>query len=285
MKYGHFNIAELKFEFVEWESGPGSETVILLHGFPQPATAWRNVAEIMQSNGFRVIALFQRGYSRDAIPRKIRHYSLSYTCDDLRGLIDHLNVEAVHLVGHDWGGAVAWTFASRHPGMVRTLTVASMPHPGALFRAIFTTLQPIKSWYIAIFQIPGLIELGVHVLGKQFIYRWLERTGLARDTARDYIDQLLSINGALTGAMNWYRALPFNIRTVRQMKEIRNSTVFVWSNKDVAVDGTHAKMSASFVSGPYRYIEFDGISHWIPEESPNEFAQVIIEHARSTSKR
>jgi len=98
----------LTFEYLEWEAPPGAETVILLHGFPQPVEAWSGVADILSTQGYRVVAPRQRGYSPDATPDRIRLYSLEHLVADISSLVAHLEVKHVHLVGHDWGGCVSW---------------------------------------------------------------------------------------------------------------------------------------------------------------------------------
>src|SRR5262249_17681240 len=132
--------------------------VVLLHGFPQPATVWAEVAESLAAAGFRVIAPYLRGYCDGAVPPRARDYSLDRAASDVLALIRHCGLERVHLAGQDWGGAVAWMFGSSYRDFLSSLTVVSMLHPKALPRALATTLQAFKSWYIGLFVLPSVAE-------------------------------------------------------------------------------------------------------------------------------
>jgi pimeloyl-ACP methyl ester carboxylesterase len=275
----------LVFEYLEWTAAPEAEVVVLLHGFPQPATVWTEVAEKINAQGFCVVAPYLRGYSEGATPRRIRAYSLDRVAGDIRKLVQERHVDKVHLVGHDWGGAVAWVFAADSPKTVQSLTVASMPHPRALPRALVTTPQLFKSWYILLFQVPGLVELLLRLVGKRLAYVLLKRTGLSTEIANNYVDRLTQNSKTVRGALNWYRAFPFNVGPVLRMRPIHGSTVFIWSTEDVAVDGRAARLSSKYVAGSYRYVELDGITHWIPEQAPEKLATLVVDHAISLSGR
>lgn len=278
-----FQADNMVFEYLEWAAPEISETVVLLHGFPQTAATWTKTAEILNAGGFRVVAPLQRGYSPDAMPSEVKRYALKHLADDVIALLDELNLERVHLVGHDWGGAVSWVLAATKPERLSSVTIASMPHPGALPRAVLTTLQGFKSWYILAFQFPWLIESLLRH-GRQFTYRWLESTGLPESFARPYIDRLALNDRTLDGALNWYRAFPYNASYVSELPYINTSTVFIWSTDDIAVNGRAARLSERYVKGPYKYIQLTDVPHWIPETVPEELAEIILEHVAKTSE-
>jgi pimeloyl-ACP methyl ester carboxylesterase len=141
-------------------AGPATgEPVVLLHGFPQTSACWTRVLEALAAAGYRAVAPDQRGYSPTARPNAVRAYRMPELVADVVAIADGLGATRVHLVGHDWGGAVAWNLAGRHPERVATLTAVSTPHPGAFARALTTGTQPLRSAYIPLFRTPRLPEL------------------------------------------------------------------------------------------------------------------------------
>ena len=137
---------------------PDGEPVVLLHGFPQDAAAWDAVSPSLHQHGLRTLAPDQRGYSPMARPRGRKHYTLRETTGDVLALLDAAGLESAHVVGHDWGGMVAWALGAWHPDRVRTLTVLSVPHPAAMAKAMVTSTQALKSYYMGLFQLPLLPE-------------------------------------------------------------------------------------------------------------------------------
>jgi pimeloyl-ACP methyl ester carboxylesterase len=138
---------------------PTGEPVVLLHGFPQTAACWIRVAQALAAAGYRVLAPDQRGYSPGARPAAVRAYRMPELVADVLALAEAAGAARFHLVGHDWGGAVAWALAGRHPERVATLTSVSTPHPRAFAAALLTGGQLPRSAYIGFFRIPRLPEL------------------------------------------------------------------------------------------------------------------------------
>ena len=139
------------------DQGPAhGEAIVLLHGFPQTRTSWDQVAPLLNDAGYRTLAPDLRGYSPAARPRRRRDYNLRYMVDDVVALIDEVG-QPVHVVGHDWGAATAWSLAAMRPEHVRTLTAVSVPHPGAMLSVGLPQLK--KSWYMFANQIPFAAEL------------------------------------------------------------------------------------------------------------------------------
>ena len=143
----------VRLHYVESGSGP---PVILLHGFPEFWYAWRQQIPALAAAGFRVVALDQRGYNTSAKPKGIQHYQLETLADDVLGMIHAVGEEKAVVVGHDWGGAVAWAFAMRHPEAVDKLIVLNAPHPRRFLEELRGFAQLRKSWYILLFQLPWL---------------------------------------------------------------------------------------------------------------------------------
>jgi pimeloyl-ACP methyl ester carboxylesterase len=270
-----FSRAGLIFDVID-AGPPSGDGIVLLHGFPETSASWSAVTPGLVGAGLRVLAPDQRGYSPGARPSGRKSYVIGELVADVIALADRAGLERFHLVGHDWGGAVAWTLAATHPSRLRTLTVLSTPHPEAMLRSMVTSSQALHSWYMAMFQLPALPE---RVLladdGKRFRTS-MAGAGLPAAAIETYYRQLRQ-PGALTAALNWYRALPLSAGN-RQRTPITVPTMYVWSTKDVALGRKAAELTARYVSGPYRFEVLEGLSHWIPEEAPDVLVRLLLEH-------
>lgn len=255
------------------DEGPLDGTpVVLLHGFPERSSTWRAVAPLLHAQGLRTLAPDQRGYSPGARPRRRRDYRLGRLTADVAALVELVG-GPVHLVGHDWGAVVAWDLAARHPELVRTLTAVSVPHPMAFLRAMVTSRQGLRSWYIGLFQLPRLPELAARRPGGPFD-RALLRAGLSADEVARFRREIVE-DGALPGGLGWYRALTLVDRAVIGQRVVVPTT-FVWSDGDIAVDRSGALRTGRHVDGPYSFVELAGISHWIPTQAPGALADAIL---------
>jgi pimeloyl-ACP methyl ester carboxylesterase len=274
----HFTRNGLTFDVTD-AGAPEAEAVVLLHGYPQSSASWRSISPGLVAAGYRVLAPDQRGYSPRARPLGRRAYVMTELVGDVLALADQAGVERFHLVGHDWGGAVAWALATDHADRLRTVTVLSTPHPGAFLRSAVTSGQAFRSWYMALFQIPRLPEWLTLAGDGRVALSAMRRSGLSEDRARDYLAAMRE-PGALTGALNWYRALPYEATAIRDAKPVTVPTLYVWSTGDVALGRKAAELTARFVSGPYRLEILEGVSHWIPEEAPDAVVRLVLEHVR-----
>jgi len=260
---------------------PDGEPVVLLHGFPETSAAWKEVTPGLVTAGYRTLAPDQRGYSPGARPPGRRAYRMTELVADVLGLADRAGADRFHLVGHDWGGGVGWVLAALHPGRLRSLTVLSTPHPRAMSRALLTSTQGLRSWYMLAFQVPMLPERSMLAHGGERL-RWaLQRMGLDDEYIDEYLPVLLQ-PGAMTAALNWYRALPFGVRDGRDLDEITVPTLYVWSTGDEALGRAAAEATARYVDAPYRFEILEGVSHWIPEEAPEATTALILEQLRGT---
>ncbi|MEB3035085.1 alpha/beta fold hydrolase [[Mycobacterium] nativiensis] len=250
--------------------------VVLLHGFPQTSASWGSVAELLNGQGFRTLAPDQRGYTPGALPRRRRDYRLSELIADAVALIETADTGPVHLVGHDWGAAVAWGAAAARPDLVRTLTAVSVPHPLAFIQSMSRSTQAFKSWYMLFFQLPWIPEL---LLSNESSFtRSLRGTGQsAQNAARDMAD--LHRLGSARTAVNWYRGMPLTQPSVLKRKVVV-PTLQVWSDGDTAVGRKGHELSQRFVSGPWELRTLEGVSHWIPDEAPEILTQLLTEHFR-----
>jgi pimeloyl-ACP methyl ester carboxylesterase len=261
------------------DDGPvDGPAVVLLHGFPERASHWHDVSAVLHAHGLRTLALDQRGYSPGARPRGNEHYRMSRLVGDVVALIERYGAP-VHLVGHDWGAAVAWTIASVRPDLVRTLTAVSVPHPAAFARALRTRDQALRSWYIAVFQVPGLVERVVDA-APGVVRSLLRRSGLS-DEEVDRFQREIVDDGALPSALAWYRSIrrPRRSRTgsAGGPRRITVPTTLVWSDRDVALGRRGVELTAEYVAAPYRLSVLEGVSHWIPTQAPEALGEAVLD--------
>lgn len=253
------------------DDGPlDGDPVVLLHGFPERATTWRAVAPLLHAAGLRTYAPDQRGYSPGARPLGRWRYRLGDLTDDVVALIDEIG-RPVHLVGHDWGSAVGWSVAARRPDLVRTWTAVSVPHPRAFLKAIVTSSQGLRSWYMGLFQVPFLVETMARLAPTGFLGS-LRRAGMTGEEADRCRTEFLAY-GALPGGLGWYRGLPLSGSGVG---EVTVPTTLVWSDADVALGRTGVDLTAAHVSGPYELVVLSGVSHWIPTQAPAALAEAVL---------
>ena len=254
---------------------PQGRVVLLLHGFPQSAAMWRGQLGALGAAGYRAVAIDQRGYSPDARPVPVPSYESAHLVADTLSFADLLGGTpgaAVDLVGHDWGGFVAWHVAARHPERVRTLTVVSTPHPAALSQALTSGGdQTARSAYIRLFRQPGeaervLLEGDARRLRTMFV-----ASGLP--ACDGYVDRMTE-PGALTAALNWYRAA----KRGDTPGEVTVPTLYVWGDGDPALGREAAEGTAAHVRGPYRFEPLPGVGHWVPETASSLFTTLLLEH-------
>jgi pimeloyl-ACP methyl ester carboxylesterase len=263
------------------DSGPaGRETVLCLHGFPQDGTAYDSVATRLAANGMRVLVPDQRGYSPGARPASRPAYVLEALADDVVALLDAAGVEQAHVVGHDWGGAVAWYLGSRRADRVRSLTVLSTPHPAAMSAAWFRSSQGLRSWYIAAFQLPVLPELVMGAGGGRLFVGGLRRSGLNPERAAHYAARMRE-PGALRAALGWYRAI--GVTRHRGAGRVAVPTTYLVGRRDPFFSAAAVRRTADLVTGPYRLVELDA-GHWLPETRAADVAAAVRGHAASVRR-
>ncbi len=287
------------------EGVPGTP-VVLLHGWPQDRTAWADVVPGLQTAGLRTLAPDLRGYSPGARPPHWSDYVITELVEDVCALADAAGAEQVHLVGHDWGGALAWAFAARHPERVASLTVLSTPHPAAMAWAMRHGGQARHSWYMLLFAIPGVAPFVL----RRVLARLLVRLGLPRDRAA-YYGTRMRRPGAMAASLAWYRAIPPLVALRRRLPwaerlGVRRSpdrapsssgggrgttpvvpTTYVWGNADAAfgrpacertgelLRRRAAKGSDAPVDALVTTVELDA-GHWLPETRAADVTAAVL---------
>ena len=244
--------------------------VLLLHGWPDSSALWRHQVLFLTAHGFRVITPDLRGFGRSARPDETDAYRLGNSVADVAAVLDACGVEDAHVVGHDWGAAVAWLTAMYLPDRVRTLTVLSVPHLGAAV----TRRQREMAWYQLFFQFEGVAEASIAYND----WAWLRELapGYA-DVDRAIAD--LSRPGALTASLNWYRAnlAPRPPGPRREFPPVTMPTIGVWSDGDLYLDVERMRASRHLVKGTWRYEEISGASHWIPLDAPETLNALLLD--------
>lgn len=269
----------LRFEVTSGGSEQG-EPVLLLHGFPQHSGQWAGIRPALHAAGLRSYALDQRGYSPQARPSQVEAYRLGELVADAVAVLDALDVPAAHVVGHDWGAVVGWALAAAHPDRVRTLTAISVPHPAAMAHALrHDPQQKARSAYMLLFRQPGVAEKTLLALGAAGLRRLLRGVGDG-DRVAGYVDPMRQ-PGALTAALNWYRAM--SKADLAATGPVTVPTTYVWSDGDVAIGRVAAQACAAHVTGDFRFVELPGVTHWIPDEAPTPLAEAILARVRPSA--
>jgi pimeloyl-ACP methyl ester carboxylesterase len=273
----------VRLHYVEAGNGP---LVVLLHGFPEFWYSWRHQIAALAAAGFRVIAPDMRGYNLSEKPRGVHAYRLEALTADVAELIRHAGAARATVVGHDWGGVVAWQVPIHHPDVVESLIVLNAPHPGAARREIRTLAQLRKSWYVFFFQLPGLPEWSIRRREFAGIARMLRTEPLRRgafteEDVRHY-QEAISQPGALTAALNYYRAL-FRQSWREWSKPIPSITIptlVIWGEQDPYLGLPLLKGLEEWVPN-VRVERVPDASHWIQVDAPEQVNRLMIEFLRN----
>ena len=260
-------------QFYVRDEGSGTP-VILLHGFPDTGDVWRKQVPALVQHGFRAIVPDMRGRGRSGKPEAVSDYRLSSIVRDVAGILDVLRIERAHVVGHDWGAGVAWLVAALAPERVDRLVAISVGAPGAAARPTLEAFQ--KGWYRLLLLFEGVAE---EVIQRDDWYLFRMFLGGAQDT--DAYVKTLSEPGALTPALNWYRAnLPVQAIFGRsggpQLPMVKADTLGIWSTGDLYLTEEAMTRSEQRVQGHWRYERFEG-SHWVPLDEPDRLNRLLLE--------
>ena len=250
--------------------------VILLHGFPEFSYAWRNQVGPLVDDGWRVLVPDQIGYNLSDKPVGLENYDIDALADDVLRLAESAGYRTFSLVGHDWGGIVAWWLALRDPDRIERLAILNAPHPATMTRYAMThPTQMLRSWYILFFQIPGVPEALLRAGGYRMARRLL--TGTSRGDAfsrhdLDHYQEAWSRPGALTAMINWYRAL--RKRRKLRSERVRVPTMILWGERDAALEFPLA-LAALRRCDQGRLFRFPNATHWLQHEEPEDVNHLL----------
>jgi pimeloyl-ACP methyl ester carboxylesterase len=257
---------------IEAEVTGDGPAVLLVHGWPDTHEMWRGVVPGLVDAGFRTVAPDLRGFGASDRPADVDAYAIPYLVGDVLGVLDHLGVERAHVVGHDFGSAIAWALAAFAPERVDHLAVLSVGHPTAFVGAGFE--QRERSWYVLLFQFAGVAET------------WLSANDFANFRAlfghpdADEVAARLADPDAITASLNLYRAnLPPEALVTEgiAVPPVEAPTLGIWSSGDRHLTEAQMKGSGEQVRGGWRYERFDGIGHWIPLQEPEALTQLLVD--------
>jgi pimeloyl-ACP methyl ester carboxylesterase len=257
---------------IEYEVIGEGRPVILLHGFPDSGRLWRRQTGALADAGFKVIVPDMRGYGASDKPVDVDAYNILYLVADIGAVLDHAGVERAHVVGPDWGAAVAWALGAVAPARVDHLVALSVGHPSSFRAEGFEQYE--KSWYMLLFQFAGIAE---HWLSDD---NWTNFRAWAHHPDADAVIGELEANGSLTPGLNWYRAnIPPEsyIAPPLDLPPVQAPTMGVWSSGDIALTEGQMLRSARHVAGPWRYERLDGPGHWMQLEAPEAVTRLLVD--------
>lgn len=266
----------VRMHYVEAGTGP---LVVLLHGFPDFWFGWRHQITGLANAGFRVVAPDLRGYDLTSKPEGVAPYGVDEIADDVEQLIRRLGEQRADVVGHDWGGAIAWGLAMRRPEQVRRLAILNAPHPQLVARARRNPRQLLKSWYILFFQLPAIPEAVLRARDYQTFRRLFTRDP-ARPFSQEEIDrhiEAIARPGALTAMINWYRALfRSGSRPRSAARRIDTPTLVLWGDHDRYLSRFLAEPSREWVPN-LTVVHFPNATHWLQHDEAEAVNRRLIE--------
>ncbi|MGH2852931.1 MAG: alpha/beta fold hydrolase [Solirubrobacteraceae bacterium] len=274
-------VGGVRLHYVEAGEGP---LVVLLHGFPEYWYSWRHQIPALAAAGYRVVAPDMRGYNLSDRPRGWRLYDTDCLADDVAGLIRHCGEERAYVVGHDWGAAVAYATAMRHPEAVRRLAILNVPHTARMLDGFRTLKQLRKSWYMFFFQLPSLPERLIARDGFSFAKRALRADSPTAFTDEDLerYAEAWAQPGALTGMLNYYRAALRSSprKALDRLRPIEVPVLVIWGKRDRHLGSELAEPPARWV--PHGRIEWiPDATHWVQHDAPGRVNELLIEFLRA----
>jgi epoxide hydrolase 4 len=262
----------IKLHYVTQGEGP---LMLLLHGFPEFWYSWRHQIREF-SKEYKVVALDLRGYNDSEKPEALSSYRISEVLKDIKGVIRDLGYDCCVLVGHDWGGSIAWTFAYDYPEIVKSLIVLNAPHLARFIEGLCKPKQLIRSWYIFFFQLPWLPELLLRAGDYRLIIGMFSGMMINKSalTPRDFefFKKAASKPGALTAMLNYYRNVFQSNMVRRSILEV--PTLMIWGESDAALDKDLTYGTDSYVSD-FQIEYIPNCSHWVQQEQPELVNQLI----------
>lgn len=256
---------------------PDGPLAVLLHGFPEQSLAWHRQIPALAGAGMRVVAPDQRGYARSSKPPAVRDYRLGETARDVLALADALDAPRFSVVGHDWGGIVAWELAALHAQRLRQVVVLNAPHAGTM--AAHTARHPTqlaRSWYMGAFQVPLLPELALRSRGFALLRRAMVRTAQPGAFAPALLDRYAAgwaEPGALTAMLHWYRALPLGRATPAHPIDV--PVTVIWGERDSFLDRRLADAALALCARGVLHV-LPRATHWLHHEEPEEVNRLLL---------
>lgn len=292
--WDRFDVTVGPFTFQTREVGPkDGRPVILLHGVPQTSACWIAQMEALAAAGHRAVAFTQRGYSPEARVDDIAAFTLDKLAEDVLGVADALGIGTFDVVGHDAGAGVAWTLAGYYAERIETVTIGSVPHPAAFGGAYKASKQDggdsqhERSGYMR-----QIVNGPRGEMEKMFANPDMTRmmfAGLPERAVNEYLE-VLGTPEAMRGVLDWYRAGALRDLDVPRgmdpnFPKIDRPTLYIWSDNDMAIGPAGAYATEQYCTGPYTFVVFEGVDHWVQEREPERFSAELLEHLERHPRR
>ena len=282
--HDYANVNGIRLHYAE--AGSGDHLVVLLHGFPEFWYSWRNQLDVL-SGKFHVVAPDLRGYNLSDKPSRVEDYKIDRIVGDVIGLIDHFGAKQAAVVGHDWGAGVAWAAALKHPERVSKLAVLQVPIAAA-WRANMSLKQVLRNWYMFFFQIPRLPEWLIRrqdfrAIEQTFSEKVIRKDSFSREDIERYKEAARQ-PGALTGALNYYRANVFD-RLLPPKREgnlnqgdgrVRVPTLFIFAEQDFAIIPETVRGLDKYIDAYYHEVRIPDSGHWVQNEAAAQVNEALI---------
>jgi pimeloyl-ACP methyl ester carboxylesterase len=274
LREDYVRVGDVDLHYVEAGDGP---LVLLLHGFPEFWYGWRQQIAPLVKAGFRVVAPDLRGYNLSSRPEDFTAYTADKLAADIRGLIRELGAESAMVVGHDWGGTVAWTLAMNHPEVVDRLAILNAAHPRRLNEGLRHPRQLLRSWYFFFFQLPKLAERRARARNWRFFKRFL------RDARPPYTEEELdryveawSRPGAATGMIDYYRAA-VRLGSKQELRPVSAPTLVIWGQRDRYLGRKLAEPHHEDVPNLDRVERLPDASHWVHHDEAERVNELLVD--------
>ena len=254
------------------DSGGNGPPVLLLHGWPDSGALWRHQVAALTAAGYRTIVPDLRGFGASDKPDEVEAYALPTLLGDAVAVLDACGVERAHVVGHDWGAALAWGTAAFLPERVDHLVAMSVGNPMSFGAAGLR--QRELSWYMLLFQFQGVAEQWLSMDGWRNFREW------GGHPDHDAVVAALEKEGALSASLGIYRAnvAPESLVSEGfQLPPVQAPTMGIWSSEDMALTEEQMQRSGEHVAGTWRYECIDGAGHWMQLEAPDRVNQLLLD--------
>jgi pimeloyl-ACP methyl ester carboxylesterase len=260
--------------------------VILLHGFPEFSYSWRHQSGPLAEAGFSVLAPDLRGFGQSDKPQGAAAYRIERLVADVASLVESTGHPRAHLVGHDWGGLIAWCAAALRPDLVLTLSILNAPHPTIYRRILWRSRQWMNSAYVPLFMLPALTSR-LLAAGRFFLLRQMFRQGAGRRGAFSEADvqryvTAAAVPGALRSGLTYYKANATLGWKHLPLPRIPVPTLVIWGEDDPALDAVLLD-GLDEMATSLRIVRLPGVGHWVQNEAPETVTRLLLEHLRASA--
>ena len=267
--------AGVRLHYVTAGDGP---LVLLLHGFPDFWLTWRRQIPALRAAGYRVVAVDLRGYNLSERPRRVEDYRLDLLAGDVAALVRALGAPRAHVVGHDWGGAIAWHLAARHADVVDRLVILNAPHPARYRRLLATPAQALRAWYVVFFQLPLVPEEALRAGDLAALRRvWRQQERVTAGDEENAFAAAFRDPAAVWAALAYYRAVARHGAGVPpEQRRLRARTLVLWGERDPALVRANADGLGEWVPQlEVRMLPEAG--HWVMADAPDALNRALVE--------